>query len=206
MNDITLRTASPNDAEKLLEIYAPYVEKTAVSFETEVPSSEAFRQRIENTLKRYPYILAEQRGEILGYSYTSPFVGRAAYIHGAETTIYLKTGLLKKGIGKKLYTAIENISRMQNIYTLEACIGTADSGNEDEHLTNNSAEFHAHMGYRFVGEFKKCGYKFGKWYNMIWMEKLLTEHPDKPEAFIPFSSIVLPEDFYENILGEEANG
>lgn len=107
-----------------------------------------------NTSQNYPYIIAEQNGEILGYSYTSPFVGRAAYIHAAETTIYIKKDAVKKGIGKKLYKALEKISEAQNIYTLEVCIGTVESEKEDEHLTNNSAEFHLHMGYRSVGEFK----------------------------------------------------
>ena len=196
MNDkITLRTASPSDAEALLEIYSYYTEETAVSFETETPTAEEFSRRIAKTLTKYPYLIAEQNGEILGYSYTSPFVGRAAYIHAAETTIYLKKGAVKKGIGKRLYTAVERISEAQNIYTLEACIGTVDNGSEDEHLTNNSAEFHAHMGYRLVGEFKRCGRKFGKWYNMIWMEKLLREHPENPEPFIPFPELISPERF-----------
>ena len=192
---ISLRIASPSDAEELLKIYAPYVEETAISFETEVPTAEAFRQRIEKTLKNYPYIIAEENGEILGYCYLSPFVGRAAYIHAAETTLYLKMSARKKGIGKKLYTALEKIASAQNIFTLEACIGTVDPGKEDEHLTNNSAEFHSYMGYRFIGEFKRCGRKFGTWYNMIWMEKPLREHPDSPEPFIPFSELDFSEDF-----------
>lgn len=196
MNDkITLRTASPSDAEALLKIYSYYAEETAISFETEAPTAEEFKRRIEKTLKNYPYIIAEQNGEILGYSYTSPFVGRAAYIHAAETTIYIKKDAVKKGIGKKLYKAVERISEAQNIYTLEACIGTVDRGGEDERLTNNSAEFHSHMGYRFVGEFKKCGRKFGKWYNMIWMEKVLREHPENPEPFVPFPELAFPESF-----------
>lgn len=195
MDDITLRFAAPEDAEGLLGIYAYYVTDTAISFETEVPTVDEFRGRIERTLKNYPYVLAERRGEIIGYCYTSPFVGRTAYIHAAETTVYLKKECTHMGVGRRLYTAIEKISSAQNIFTLEACIGTVDR--KDENLTNNSAEFHSHIGYSFVGEFKKCGFKFGKWYNMAWYEKVLEEQPKNPEEFVPFSMLTSPEKLLE---------
>lgn len=86
-----------------------------------------------------------------------------------------------------LYTALESLARAQGIINLEACIGWTDE--PDEHLTNNSAEYHAHLGYRMVGRFYKCGYKFGTWYDMVWMEKLLGEHPDTPRDIIPFSEL-----------------
>ena len=79
MSDITIRVATPDDAAVLLELYAPYVRETAISFETVVPSEDEFRRRIIHTLQRYPYLIAEAEGHILGYAYTSPFVGRAAY-------------------------------------------------------------------------------------------------------------------------------
>ncbi len=184
MSDIKLRTARPSDAAGLLAIYAPYVEATAISFETVVPSLEEFKQRMLNKLPRYPYIVAERGGELLGYAYLSPFVGRAAYDRAAETTIYLRPDCRRMGIGKLLYTALEDIAREQGIINLEACIGWTDT--PDEYLTNNSAEFHAHLGYRMVGRFNKCGRKFGRWYDMVWMEKLLCVHPDTPQDVIPF--------------------
>lgn len=187
---INIRAAAVSDGAKLLEIYRPYVEKTAISFEYEVPSLEEFCRRIERTLKKYPYLAAEQDGEILGYAYTGPFVGRAAYDWAAETTIYLREDKKKLGLGKRLYAAIEAISRAQNITNLNACIGTVEI--EDEYLTNNSAQFHGHLGYRMVGEFYKCGYKFGRWYNMAWMEKVIAPHPQEPKPLIPFPE--LPQD------------
>ena len=87
---IEIRAARPEDAEKLLEIYRPYVEKTAITFEYDVPDVKEFRRRIEHTLEKYPYLLAQKQGEILGYVYTGPFVGRAAYDWAAELSIYLK--------------------------------------------------------------------------------------------------------------------
>ena len=185
--DFSIRAATPDDAGELLAIYTPYVTNTAISFECEVPGLLEFQKRIENTLKRYPYLLAESAGEILGYAYTGPFVGRAAYDWAAETTIYLKTDKKKKGIGRALYEALEKVSRAQNILNLNACIGYPEA--EDEYLTGNSVQFHEHMGYRMVGEFHKCGYKFGRWYNMVWMEKILGEHGERPEEVIPFPAL-----------------
>ncbi|MDE7405059.1 MAG: GNAT family N-acetyltransferase [Lachnospiraceae bacterium] len=174
-----IRVAKEEDADALLKIYAPYVEKTAITFEYEVPDVETFRERISNTLKKYPYLLAWQNGEILGYAYTGAFVGRAAYGWAAEVSIYLREDKRGMGIGKKLYTALEAISKAQHILNLNACIGNPEV--EDQYLTKNSILFHTHMGYTMVGEFHKCGYKFGNWYNMVWMEKVIGKH-DCPAA------------------------
>ena len=187
MNDILIRTVSPDDAPALLEIYAPYVTDTAISFEYEVPSEEEFRRRISETLIKYPYLAAEREGWVIGYACTHPFVGRAAYGWMAETTIYVRRGETGTGAGRALYDAIEAVSRAQNIYGLAACIGFCER--EDEHLNNNSVRFHAHMGYRMVGRFEKCGYKFGRWYDMVWMEKQLGERLAAPPEVIPFPAL-----------------
>ncbi|OUM56868.1 hypothetical protein PIROE2DRAFT_18338 [Piromyces sp. E2] len=168
MTDIKIRKAVLDDAESILKIYKYYVEKTAITFEIKVPTVEEFRSR-----------------EIIGYAYTRPFVGREAYDWSVETTIYLKNDIVKKGLGRRLYEVIENISKAQNIINLYACIGYPEV--EDEYLTNNSKDFHEHIGYKLVGTFYKCGYKFNRWYHMIWMEKLLGEHKPIPDPIIPFS-------------------
>lgn len=185
--NVVVRAASTDDAGALLEIYAPYVEETAISFEYEVPGLEEFRERIRNTLKKYPYLVAQDGDEILGYAYTGPFVGRAAYGWAAETSIYLRRDRLKRGIGGKLYAVLEELSRAQHLISLNACIGYPRA--EDAHLTKNSVQFHAHLGYRLVGEFRSCGYKFGTWYDMVWMEKLLGEPPEKPSPVICFPEL-----------------
>lgn len=185
--EIQVRKASVSDAEELLGIYAPYVEKTAISFEWDVPAVSEFRRRIENTLKKYPYLVAEKDGEILGYAYTGPFVGRAAYDWAAEVSIYVKENKRKTGVGRRLYQALEAVSQAQNILNLNACIGYPDE--DDEHLTKNSVQFHVHLGYEMVGKFHKCGYKFGRWYHMVWMEKIIGVHEDVPAPVIPFSQL-----------------
>lgn len=188
MKALKIRVADVLDAEALLAIYAPYVRETAISFEVEVPTLATFRRRITGTLARYPFLVAEADGEILGYAYTGPFVGRAAYDRAAEVSIYVRQDAHGQGVGRALYEALEEVSRAQHIINLEACIGVP-SGADDDYLTHNSADFHAHMGYRLVGRFERCGYKFGRWYDMIWMEKIIGEHVDDPAPVVPFSKL-----------------
>lgn len=187
MADCTIRVAKVEDAEALLKIYSYYVEETAITFEYEVPSVEEFQGRIRNTLAKYPYFVAEIDGRIVGYCYAGTFKGRSAYDWAVETTVYVDKDCKKSGIGRALYAALEDALRKMHIINANACIGTVVE--PDEHLDNNSMEFHEHMGYRLVGEFRKCGYKFGTWYNMVWMEKFLGEHSDTPEPILKFSEI-----------------
>lgn len=183
IDDISIRFAKPEDAKELLKIYAYYVTDTAISFETEVPSEEEFKLRIEEVLKSYPFIVACKDDEILGYAYLHSFVGRKAYELSAETTIYLNPDKKKMGIGKKLYSVLEDIAKTQNITNLYSCIGYVDK--EDEYLNNNSVQFHEHIGFRIVGKFENCGHKFGRWYHMVWMEKIIGKHEEIKE-FIKF--------------------
>lgn len=183
IDDISIRFAKLEDAKELLKIYAYYVTDTAISFETEVPSEEEFKLRIEEVLKSYPFIVACKDDEILGYAYLHSFVGRKAYELSAETTIYLNPDKKKMGIGKKLYSVLEDIAKAQNITNLYSCIGYVDK--EDEYLNNNSVQFHEHIGFRMVGKFENCGHKFGRWYHMVWMEKIIGEHGEIRE-FLKF--------------------
>ena len=180
-----IRSAAIEDGERLLEIYSHYVRNTAISFEYETPDTEEFRKRIANTLEKYPYLVIEDNGMIQGYAYAGVFKGRAAYDHCCEVTIYLDRNSKGKGYGRALYEALEEALRKIGMINLYACI--ADPISEDEYLTRNSELFHQHMGYTKVGEFHKCGYKFGHWYNMIWMEKILCE---KKPADEPVSNLV----------------
>lgn len=185
--DIKIRTALVSDAQSLLAIYAPYIIKTAVTFEYEVPPLRDFQKRIENTLKQYPYLVAEEDGEILGYAYTGIFKDRAAYDWAAEVSVYVREDKRGLGAGGRLYAVLEEISRAQHIQNLNACIAYADT--EDEYLTRDSVDFHSHLGYSMVGKFHQCGYKFGRWYDMMWMEKILGEHPADPEPVIAFPDL-----------------
>ena len=188
-NNIIIRVASTEDAQTLLEIYRPYVEHTAITFEYDVPDIEEFMNRIKNTQKTYPYLVAEYQGEILGYADAGAFKERAAYDWAVETSIYVDQNKKRMGIGKKLHEALEEELRNRGFLNMNACI--AYPAQEDEYLTRNSVEFHAHLGYRMVGQFHQCGYKFHRWYDMVWMEKFIGEHRENQPDIIPFPELKL---------------
>lgn len=182
--DIVIREVSLMDAPELVEVYRPYVEKTAITFEYEVPSVEEFTDRIKNISAKYPYLVVEQDGRIIGYAYTSAFHVRKAYEWSAEMSIYLSDRCKGLGLGRKLYEILEDISYKQGITNLYACIGAPEK--EDEYLTNNSINFHDHMGYKLIGRFTRCGYKFSRWYDMVWMEKIIAQHQTDAKDIIPY--------------------
>ena len=167
---MTIRKARPEDAAALLAIYAPYVERTAVTFEYDVPTVEEFRRRIGDISRKYPYLVATDGDRIVGYAYASAFKERAAYRWAVETSIYVDMGERRRGIGLLLHQALEDALRRQGILNMNACISYIES--EDEYLTPDSVRFHERMGYKQVAHFHRCGLKFGRWYDMIWMEKL----------------------------------
>ena len=187
MEGITIRTAVLQDAEALLEIYAPYVVNTAITFEYDVPTVEEFAGRMSNVLRRYPYLVAEVDGELAGYAYTGPFKERAAYDWAVETTVYVKEDMKKHGIGRALYEALEKTLAAQGILNLNACIAFPEK--EDEYLTTDSVKFHKKMGFSEVGRFHKCGCKFGRWYDMVWMEKHIGTHEENPAEVRSFAEV-----------------
>lgn len=167
-----IRNATPDDAPALLGIYAPYVEKTGITFELEPPTVEVFRQRIAKTLEKFPYLAAvDDDGIIVGYSYASTLRPRPAYNHCAEVSIYIREDARRRGIGTALYAELERRLRAMGIINLYASITWVEGTNS--HLTRQSPLFHERMGYTKVGHFHRCGNKFGEWFDMIWMEKIL---------------------------------
>lgn len=171
MSDIIIRTATPEDAHGIWEIYRYYVEHTAISFEITLPTVEQIRQRIERVLTGFPYLVGEVNGEILGYAYAGPFIPREAYSHCAEVSIYISRDRCHSGMGRQLYRELFSRLSHQGITQVYACIGVPEA--EDEYLNHNSANFHSHMGFQEVGRFRNSGKKFGRFYHMIWMEKLI---------------------------------
>ena len=171
---VIIRWARLEDAKDLLAIYRYYVEKMAITFEYEVPSLEEFQERMRSIMAFYPYLVAEEAGQILGYAYASSFHPRVAYAWSAEATVYLDKAARGKGVGRQIYCALEEYLIKMGILNLNACIASTET--EDAYLTNGSEKFHRALGYQLVGKFHQSGYKFNHWYDMIWMEKMLGEH------------------------------
>lgn len=184
---ITIRNAEIEDAQRILEIYDYYVKNTAITFEYVTPSLDEFKERMKKTMQRYPYLVVLKEGRIEGYAYAGAFVGRAAYDWSCELTVYLDCHAQKCGMGRMIYEALEKALRNMGILNLYACIGYPEK--DDEYLTTNSADFHAHLGFKKVGEFHNCGYKFGRWYHMIWMEKIIGEHHSNQQPITGYSQL-----------------
>lgn len=184
MSEIIIRSARPEDAAALLAIYAPYVENTAISFEYEAPSLEDFRARVTHCLEKYPYLVAESEGKILGYAYAGAFHARKAYQWNAEVSIYLSPAAQGRGLGRKLYAAIVDALRDMGIIDVYAIV--ASPAKEDEYLSHASELFHRHMGFETVAKLENCGHKFGRWYDVLWMKKTIGQRSDSPSDIIPY--------------------
>lgn len=173
---MSVRPATVQDVPRMLEIYGPYVQNTAISFEYTVPTPEEFTQRFLNITAQFPWLVWEENGRVLGYAYGSRPFERAAYQWCAEASIYLCPEACGKGIGKKLYGALEQLLQHQGYRKVYAIITTA---NED------SVAFHRAVGYRHTATMPDCGYKFGNWYGTVWMEKELNTWDAPPRTPVP---------------------
>ena len=99
---MNIRIATPEDAFAIQKIYRYYVDNTAITFELEVPSVKEFQERITKTLERYPYLVAEEEGEVIAYAYAGIFYDRRAYDWSAEMSVYVQRGIHGKGVGTAL--------------------------------------------------------------------------------------------------------
>lgn len=173
---MSIRWATAQDVPRILEIYSYYVENTAISFEYDVPSLEAFAQRFMGITAEFPWLVWEENGAVLGYAYGSRPFERTAYQWCAEASIYLCKDACGKGIGKKLYGQLERLLQAQGYRKVYAIITTANEA---------SVAFHCAAGYRHTATMPDCGYKFGQWHGTVWMEKDLNTW-DTPPA-VPIS-------------------
>ena len=186
-----IRPATEADVPEILSIYAPYVEHSTATFEYDVPCRRSFLQRFYDITAQYPWLVWEEDGQILGYAYASPPYSRAAYQWCAEPSIYLRPEATRKGIGHKLYTVLEWILDKQGYQVLYALVTTENSG---------SIRFHEKMGYFTRAYFPDCGYKFGRWLGVTWMEKRLN-FVHSPSGFPkPWRAIVQDVKTFYNIL------
>lgn len=184
---VVVREATAEDAARMLEIYEAYVQHTAVTFEYKTPSLAQWQCRMRKIMARYPWLVAVKNGVVQGYAYADAFQDRAAYERSCALSIYLDEKARHCGMGRMLYNALEKALGAMGILNLYACIARAEE--DDEYLTANSADFHAHLGFREVGEFRQCGYKFGRWYHMIWMEKMIGKHESTVRPVVAYPAL-----------------
>lgn len=202
-----IRLACPADAAAVCAIYAPYVRNTATTFDLEPPTVEEMEQKITTILEERPFLVAEiERSDagaasasshdeacdseafaVIGYSYASPFRPRKAYLHSIETSVYLAPEAKGFGLGTRLYNALEEILRLQNVYNANACVTCIEPA--DETCPSTSRIFHERRGYVQCAHIPNCGHKFGRWYDILWLQKQLIPLSQEPEGFVPLPQV-----------------
>ena len=158
---LMIRPTCEKDAAALARIYAYYVEKTAITFEYTAPDTTEMERRRQEISQRYPYLVAESDA------------------WSVESSIYVDVNIRKHGIGRKLYEALEKALKSMGILNINACIAVPRD-NQDPYVTNGSMNFHQRLGYTLVGRFHNSGYKFDRWYDVVWMEKMIGPHTVHP--------------------------
>lgn len=186
-----IRLATPGDIPAMRSIYAPYVLSTGYSFEYSVPTEEEFARRLESYTRQMPWLVWEEDGKVLGYAYGSLPFTREAYAWCGEVSIYLAPEIHGRGIGKQMYAVLEEILWRQGYRVIYSLITTENTP---------SLAFHEAMGYRVTATFPDCGFKFGRWLGIVWMEKRskVVELPTSPP--VSWKEIVKDNQILTDIL------
>lgn len=184
-----MRAAEAKDVNRILEIYKPFIEKTPITFEYSVPSLETFRKRFERITEQFPWLVCEVDGEVAGYAYVELPFERAAYQWNADIAVYIAPNYQRMKIASAFYKCIEQILKLQGYYHLYACITETNE---------TSLYFHRALGFREFANFKKSGYKMGRWHDVIWFEKQLQKYETTPRP--PVKCSELPEKQVQEIL------
>lgn len=175
-----IRMATTGDAAPILDIYAPYIENTSFTFETEVPSINAFKERIDGYLQSWPWLVCEIDDVIAGYAYGTKHRERTAYQWSLESSVYVHDDYQRGGVAKALYTALIDILKLQQFRNLYAVINLPNE---------KSVAFHENLGFTYFATYKNVGYKLGRWKNVGWWELQLNEYSMEPAAPIKFPEI-----------------
>lgn len=192
MKDL-IRFAAPDDAGRILEIYAPYITDTVISFEYDVPSLADFTARVERISTKYPYLVYERDGIVVGYAYASPYIERAAYDYTVDLSVYVDAAYCGQNIGECLYAALLDILPKQGFYNAYACITATN---------HNSLNFHKHMGFTDAGTHPLAGFKHGHWLDVCWYYKRLQADTNPPQPLKQISSfnnsdLLQPDETYK---------
>jgi phosphinothricin acetyltransferase len=181
--------ATTDDSESILKIYAPYIENTSYTFETEVPTIDAFKERISSYLHNWPWLVCEIDGTIAGYAYGTKHRERVAYQWSIESSVYVRDDYHRMGVAEALYTALINILKLQGFRNLYAVINLPN---------DKSVSFHEKLGFEYFATYKNVGYKLGRWKNVGWWQLQLNEYSMDPEPPIKFPDMGTRE--VDNIL------
>jgi L-amino acid N-acyltransferase YncA len=166
-----VRDATESDAAACAAIYAPYVQHTVITFETEPPSVDEMAGRMASAARTHAWLVLEEGGRVVGYAYGSPFKSRAAYRWSCEVSVYLETGLRRSGAGRALYEVL--LERLSQRGFRIAVAGMT--------LPNDaSVGLHEAMGFEPAGVNRKIGWKNDGWHDVAWVQRALDDGDDPP--------------------------
>lgn len=163
MTAVTIRPSEPSDIAAITEIYAHHVLHGTASFEEEVPGEPEMAERRAGILDAgFPYVVAEREGSVVGYAYLSKYRPRTAYRFTVENSIYIAHDAIRQGIGRALMADLIRTAEAGPWEQMMAVISDPASGSE---------ALHAAFGFRKVGRMEKIGFKFGKWIDVVVMQR-----------------------------------
>jgi len=177
---ITYRLVRADDAAAIAAIYAPYVKDTVITFETEAPDANEIRTRLDQIGARYPWIIAEREGSVVGYAYASEYRTRRAYRWSVDTAVYLLASMHRQGIGRGLYERLFALLRAQGYVNAYGGITLPNAA---------SIGLHEAVGFVPVGIYRHVGYKHGAWHDVGWWQCALANPPSEPPEPVPFPAI-----------------
>ena len=175
-----IRLARADDAPRLAEIYRPAVTEHPTSFELEPPSAEEMARRVAKIDGRLPWLVAERDGGVIGYAYGSPHRERAAYQWSVEVSAYVDASAHRGGVARALYTSLFAILALQGYRNAYAGITLPNPASEGLHRA---------VGFTPVGVFEAIGYKFGKWHDVLWLERQLAPRITNPPPPTPLAEL-----------------
>jgi len=195
--NLAIRLATEQDASAIAAIYAPFCETNVVSFEYAAPAPEEMAARIRavTVTAQLPWLVVHDGGTVGGYAYAGRHHERAAYGWAVNAAVYIGEGYRRSGVGRKLYTALFDVLRLQGYFKVCAGITLPNPG---------SVGLHEAMGFTIVGVYRGIGYKRGGWHDVVWYELELQPERLDPPAPRPISDFV-DTDAWRTILSNAAN-
>ncbi len=182
----SIRLATERDAEQIAAIYAPNVSDTIISFELEPPTAEEMRLRIEVTLQRYPWLVCERQGQVLGYAYAGAHGSRVAYQWSVDVSVYVHEGARRRGVGRAVYASLFAALELQGFYNVYAGATLPNSA---------SVRLHESVGFQRVGVYRGVGYKLGAWHDVVWWHLPLRERVADPDPPADLPSVLGSEEW-----------
>ncbi|AGB35997.1 GNAT family N-acetyltransferase [Natronococcus occultus] len=185
-SQLRIRVATPEDALAVREIYAPFCEATAVTFEESPPTETELAERIASTLEDHPWLVCERAGEVVGYAYAGPLRKRRAYQWVVELSVYVAEDARRAGVGEALYESLLAVLERQGIrdaYAVTTLPNPATVG------------FHERLGFERLVDFPRMGYVEDEWHDVAWWRRSLGEKAADPDPPRPFPSVREDDDF-----------